>query len=287
MHDARDWLSLGPPSAMVRDPCAHSAAPVPSLISTERAWASSPSAFGKGHGSRARVRARLSRCRSFEDRRALHEVEHAESLTKTGHCARWGARGWSPPHSRRSLRACGGQGKSRRHSCHGLGEQWLRDPSVASLQVLRRDPVDQRRRLVQGALQHDHRAKTAASSDGGDGCPGARLVRLIAATACVHARLRAGRSSVIRIDWDVFVVLGLGQQVGGEPGGIVGAIVRHHQHLGGAGDHVDADGARTPVAWRPPHRRCRGPRSYPPARSSRCRGRVRRRPARRPPDRSR
>ena len=38
----------------------------------------------------------------------------------------------------------------------------------------------------------------------------------------------------------VHVVLGLRQQVGGDPVGIAG-VVGDHQHLGGAGDHVDAD----------------------------------------------
>ena len=41
-------------------------------------------------------------------------------------------------------------------------------------------------------------------------------------------RLRAG------------VVLGLGQQIGGDPVGIAG-LVGEDQHLGGPGDHVDAD----------------------------------------------
>ncbi len=37
------------------------------------------------------------------------------------------------------------------------------------------------------------------------------------------------------------VVLGLREKVGGDPVGVV-VGVRDHQHLGGAGDHVDADG---------------------------------------------
>ena len=37
-------------------------------------------------------------------------------------------------------------------------------------------------------------------------------------------------------------MLGLGQQIGRDPGGI-GRAVGDDQHFGGAGDHVDADGA--------------------------------------------
>ena len=42
------------------------------------------------------------------------------------------------------------------------------------------------------------------------------------------------------------VVLGLGEQVGGDPGRIV-VLVGDDQHLGGPGDHVDAD---RPKTWR-------------------------------------
>ena len=49
-------------------------------------------------------------------------------------------------------------------------------------------------------------------------------------------------SVVTRMDWAPAAVLGLGQQVGRDPGG-VGGVVGDDQHFGWAGDHVDADGA--------------------------------------------
>ena len=58
-------------------------------------------------------------------------------------------------------------------------------------------------------------------------------------TAAATARPKPA-SSVIRIDLRRGVVLGLGEKIGGDPGGVV-VLVGDDHHLGGSGDHVDAD----------------------------------------------
>ena len=82
--------------------------------------------------------------------------------------------------------------------------------------------------------------------------------RMIAPKPSHEARAMACRGSVFELALDgagdgggelvavgdqdrlgCFVVLGLGQKVGGDPFG-VGVLVGDHQHLRGAGDHVDA-----------------------------------------------
>ena len=103
-----------------------------------------------------------------------------------------------------------------------------------------------------------------------------RLLDLVGERGVVgdQDRLRAG------------VVLGLRQQIGGDPVGIAG-LVGEDQHLGRAGDHVDADLAEHQALGRR-HIGVAGPDDLGDRlRSSRCRRRARPPPARRRCDRSR
>ena len=150
-------------------------------------------------------------------------------------------------------------------------------------QMFGRDGVDERQRFVEIAHQDD-RAEIPPRRAGDLAARQSRQLPSTArstapASACVvgdEDRLRAG------------VVLGLRQQVGGDPVGIA-VLVGDDQHLGGAGDHVDADlaehdalgGGHIGVARaddlgdRLRCSRCRRPRPRPPARR-RC-GKSRRR----------
>ena len=102
-------------------------------------------------------------------------------------------------------------------------------------QMLGRDGVDQRHRFVEIA-HHDDRAEIAPRR-GGD---------LSARQSCklnLHRAFdRAGELFVVghQDRLRAGVVLGLGQKIGGDPVRIAG-VVGDDQHLGGAGDHVDAD----------------------------------------------
>ena len=105
------------------------------------------------------------------------------------------------------------------------------------LQMLGRQPVDQRRRLVERA-DHDHRAvgPPAVARDGG--------ARHRPKTVLDRRGDRIGEAFVVgdQHRLGAWIVLGLGQQVGGDPRRVV-CRVRHHQDLGRARDQVDADGA--------------------------------------------
>ena len=101
--------------------------------------------------------------------------------------------------------------------------------------MLGRQLVDQRNRV--GQLRHRDDGAEIAPRGAGDGrarqCLELRLHRLLdfageRGVVGDQDRLRAG------------VVLGLRQQIGGDPIGIAG-LVGKDQHLGRAGDHVDAD----------------------------------------------
>ena len=110
--------------------------------------------------------------------------------------------------------------------------------------MLGRDAVDQRHRLVPIA-DHDDRAMRvpAAARD-----RGARQGGEVAFDRLRHLR---GEFGVVG-DEDRLrgeVVLGLRQEVGGDPCGVVAAI-GHHQDLRRAGDHVDADPAEDPALGR-------------------------------------
>ena len=82
------------------------------------------------------------------------------------------------------------------------------------------------------------------------------------------------------------VVLGLRQQVGGDP--VRDRCRRRRRPALPTGRRsCRCRPCRTPAAWRPRHRHCRARRSWRPAGSSRCRRRARRSPARRRRGRSR
>ena len=104
-----------------------------------------------------------------------------------------------------------------------------------NFEMLRREPIDQRDRIVK--LAHDDDGAEFAPRRAGDFRPRQRLELRFdglldrSASAGIvgdQDRLRAG------------IVLGLRQQVGGDPVGIR-RLVGEDQHLGRPGDHVDAD----------------------------------------------
>ena len=113
-----------------------------SRIDNESACASSPSASASGsppararRGSRRR--SRRSRCASGSRAR--------RGPRRSARCARSAARGWGRRHSRRPPRACSGRERSRRHGGSFGQRIGLVD---RQLEMLGRDAVDQRRRLV-------------------------------------------------------------------------------------------------------------------------------------------
>ena len=101
--------------------------------------------------------------------------------------------------------------------------------------MLGRQPVDQRDRV--GKLRHQDDGAEIAPRRAGDFCARQRLeLRLHRLLDLIGERGIVGDQDRLRAG----VVLGLRQQVGGDPVGVAG-LVGEDQHLGRAGDHVDAD----------------------------------------------
>ena len=110
--------------------------------------------------------------------------------------------------------------------------------------MLRRDPVRQRRGLVQ-VLHHDHRPIVAPARPR-DGPPLQRLQPRLH-----RRRHRPAKARVIRDQQRLraLVMFGLAHQVERDPVGIV-VLVGDHQDFGRPGDHVDPDLAEDPALGR-------------------------------------
>ena len=147
------------------------------------------------------------------------------------------------PHSRRSLPACAGPGRSRRHG--GCARPGARD---------RRPPVRHARarcRSTSGAASSsrhdDHRRHGRASSRAAS--PRAAAFSSWRSTAVLD---RVGERSIVG-DQDRLrggVVLGLGQQVGGDPVRDRSSPSATTSDFRRPGDHVDADRAEHPALGR-------------------------------------
>ena len=169
---------------------------------------------------------------AFEQRGALHEIEHAEARRKARR-----ARGRQHVVGAGDVIADGFRRMRADEDRAGIADFRHQRLGVVGgdLQMLGRELVDQRDRV--GKLRHQDDGAEIAPRRAGD--LGARqrlelrfhrLLDLIGERGVVgdQDRLRAG------------VVLGLRQEVGGDPIGVAG-LVGEDQHLGRAGDHVDAD----------------------------------------------
>ena len=108
---------------------------------------------------------------------------------------------------------------------HGLGQPGGLGHS--ELQVLGREAIDQRRRLVEGA-DHDDRAVIAPARGGDVRARQPRQMRRHRLRHTVCERPVVGDEDRLR----VAVVLGLGEQVRGDPFRLVGVV----------GDHQDSEG---------------------------------------------
>ena len=99
--------------------------------------------------------------------------------------------------------------------------------------------VGQGRRLGQQVVDHDDHAVLVPAVARGHA--GGRAWRHCTSTRSSTCAAKSA-SSVIRIDWLDGIVLGLAEQVGGDPVGIVLAV-GDDQDFARPGDHVDADHA--------------------------------------------
>ena len=190
------------------------------------------------------------------------------------------ARGWSRRHSRRSLPACGGRGRSRRHcgswrgsasassSASSTCSAAMRSTSgSASSKLSTRMTAPKSRQLARGGL-------------------GARQQLRAGARPPPRRRRRRPASSVMRIDCAAASCSACARRSAAIQAGSL-PRVGDDQHLGRAGDHVDADraedlalgGRDIGVAGADDLGDRRG--------SSRCHRRARRSPARRRRGRSR
>ena len=124
-----------------------------------------------------------------------------------------------------------------------IAPAWRIRPASASargpeqLEVLGRQPVDQRRRCRQVAQADD--GAEVAPAGGGDRLPRQRRELLLdRGRDPIGQALAVGDQDRLR----ALVVLRLAEQVGGDPGGILVAVGDHHD-LRRTGDQVDADPA--------------------------------------------
>ena len=126
--------------------------------------------------------------------------------------------------NRPRLRACGGPGRPRPHCC-------TRAKSACGLSVAISRCSGAMRSIRAAAssssCHHDNRAVIAPACAGDFAARQQRQagVRLRRATASANAA-----SSVMRMDCERRIVLGLREKIGRDPGGIVGAV-GHHQNL--------------------------------------------------------
>ena len=203
-----------------------------SRIDTDRAWALSPSAWAKV--TAAGPMARSASHRNPEGG-ALHEIEYAEP-------------GREPRAARGRQYVVGpaeivadrfgrdsGRGRWRRHCAPSPPADRDRRPQVPDA------PARSGRQAAQ-----PHRSSAPWIT--------APCARQLSAAMAVRGSVASGRvdrghdppgEGRVVGDEDRLrrrVVLGLGQKIGGDPGGIVVAI-GDHQDLGRPGDHIDADGA--------------------------------------------
>ena len=250
-------------------PCA----PRPSASAS--ASAAGPSAASaSGVQATSEVRLRKSATPSPPEKRAARESA---------------ARGWCRRRSRRSPRACGGRGRSRRHGGCGPASASAGPGSIASSTC----SAAMRSTIGAEAARSGTRMMQPLSRQLAPRDVGARHARKLGLDGRSHA---VGEGGIVG-DQDRLrggVVLGLRQKVGGDPGGIVVAV-GDDQDLRRAGDQVDADlaehaalgGGDIGVARagdlvdRPRSIACRRPARPPPGRR-RC-ARPRRRRRSRPP----
>ena len=136
------------------------------------------------------------------------------------------------------------------------------------LDVLGRQAIDQRGRVVQ--VRHHHDRAEVAPAGARDG-----LARQLGELALDRRGDRIGERGVIG-DQDglrELVVLGLAEQVGGDPGRVLRADRRPRRSRTGRRSGRCRPG-RTPGAWLRRHKRCPARRSCRPRRWSRCRTRA-------------
>ena len=200
-------------------------------MATERRWASSPSASAESHGGGSeRGEARGV---ELQRGRALHEVEHAKPRGVAGaarrgqHVVRAGH--IIADHLRRVAADKDGAGV-----VDACGERI--GVTGGDLQMLGREPVGERRRLVEILHQNDGAELLPARPRR----LGARQQWQARPRPPAPPRGRNPASSVIRIACAAVIVLGLSQQVGGDPCRVV-VLVGDHHHLRRPGHHVDAD----------------------------------------------
>ena len=228
-------------------------------IATERAWASSPSASPSAIA--AGPSARSCSGPAFEDRGALHEVEHAEARREARR-----ARGRQHVVGAADVVADRLRRVGAEEDRAGVAD--LRRPAASAsarldLEMLGRERVDQRHRLVEVAHQDD-RAEVAPRRAGDRARAAAS--RAARSTACSTASASAA-SSVIRIDCAAASCSACASRSAAIQSGLP-LVVGEDQHLGRARRSCRCRPCRRPGAWPPPHRRCRGRRSWRPARWS-------------------
>ncbi len=171
---------------------------------------------------------------AFEDRGALHEIEHAEAGREAG-----GARGRQHVVRAADIVAnCLGRvcpEKDRAGIADAAGEAL--GIGARDLEVLGRDRIDQRHGIVERGDVDD--GAEIAPGGGGDRCTrqrrklrGNRLLHRIRERGIVGDQDRLGAG----------VMLGLRQEIAGDPVGMA-ALVGEDQDFRGARDHVDADPA--------------------------------------------
>ena len=192
--------------------------------------------FGLGQRDRSRRQLPQLLRAELEDRRALHEVEHGEARTRTAPSAPSAARGWSRRHSRRSLPACGGRGRSRRHCGCARGN--------ASASSIASSTCSAAMRSTSGTAA----SKLVDDDDRAEIAPARRAPsrRAAAASSCRSTAASTASpkaaSSVIRIDCAAASCSACASRSAAIQSGIV-AGVGDDQHFRRAGDHVDADRA--------------------------------------------
>ena len=207
--------------------------------------------FGLGQRDRRRADRGERRRVEREEAGALHEIEHRQAATRSARGGRWAGHGSARRHNRRPLRACGGRGTPSRHGGRG-----------------RTAPADRRTASSRCSGASRSTSGIASSSVGGDddraiGVPARRARPCAVASVPIWQidRLgdRIGEGGIVGEQDRLAgrIMLGLAEQVGGDPFGIVPAV----------GDDDDLARARRPCrcrrrrragAWPRRPRHCRG-----------------------------
>ena len=169
---------------------------------------------------------------AFQDRGPLHEIEHAEARRE-------------PRRARRRQHVVGaadivadrlrrvGPEEDRAGIADLRGKRFrIRGHDF---QMLGGDRIRERHGVVE-AFHQDDRAEIVPRGPRDFRARQGRELRFHRALDLGGEPRAVGDQDRLRVD----VVLGLRQQIGGDPAGIAG-VVGDHQHFGRAGDHVDAD----------------------------------------------